>query len=72
VVGKPEGNTLLGRPRHRWDDNIKVSLEEIDWEDVEWINLAGDIDKWLGNEPSGCTKCGELLDQLRTLLLGVR
>jgi hypothetical protein len=37
-VGKPEGKRLLGRPKHRWEDNIKMDLKEI--RDVEWIYLA--------------------------------
>jgi len=31
LVGKPEGKKLLGRPRHRWEDNIKMDLEEVGW-----------------------------------------
>jgi hypothetical protein len=45
-VGKPEGRTPLGRPRHRWMDNIKMDVEEIVWGGVDWINLAQDRDKW--------------------------
>jgi hypothetical protein len=36
----------LGRPTCRWEDNIKIDLKEIGWEDVEWINLSQDRDQW--------------------------
>jgi hypothetical protein len=39
LVGKPEGRTPLGRPRGRWEDNIKMDLQEVGW-DMDWINLA--------------------------------
>jgi hypothetical protein len=42
LVGKPEGKRPLGRPRHRWIDNIKVDLLEIGLNDVDWISLAQD------------------------------
>jgi hypothetical protein len=45
LVGKPEGKRLLGRPRHRWADNIKIDLLEIGWGGVDWIGLAQDWDK---------------------------
>jgi hypothetical protein len=44
LVGKPEGRRPLGRPRHRWEDNIKMDLREIGFGDVDWINLAQDRD----------------------------
>jgi hypothetical protein len=40
LVGKPEGNKPLGRPRHRCVDNINMDLLDIGWEAVEWIDLA--------------------------------
>jgi hypothetical protein len=40
LVGKPEGKRPLGRPRRRWEDGIKMVLEEIGWRGVEWIHLA--------------------------------
>jgi hypothetical protein len=46
LVGKPEGRRPLGRPRHRWEDNIKMDLREIGFGDVDWIHLAQDRDKW--------------------------
>jgi hypothetical protein len=37
LVGQPKGKRPLGRPRHRWDDGIRMNLREIGWEDVEWF-----------------------------------
>jgi hypothetical protein len=45
LVGKPEGKRLLGRPRLRWVDNIKMNLLEIVWGGVDWSGLAQDRDK---------------------------
>jgi hypothetical protein len=45
-VGKPEGRRPLGRPRHRWLDNIRMDLVEVGWRSVDWIDLAQDRDKW--------------------------
>jgi hypothetical protein len=42
LVGKPEGKRLLGRPRRRWIDNIKMDLLEIGLNVVDWIGLAED------------------------------
>jgi hypothetical protein len=46
LVGKPEGRRLLGRPRRRWVDNIKIDLVKVGWGDVDWIGLAQDKDRW--------------------------
>jgi hypothetical protein len=46
LVGKPEGRRPLGRPRHRWMDNIKVDLLEIGVSVVDWIGLAQDRYRW--------------------------
>jgi hypothetical protein len=46
LMGKPEGNRPLGRPRNRWEDGIRMDLREIDWGSVEWNQLAQDIDRW--------------------------
>ena len=43
-VGKPEGKRPLGRPRRRWEDNIKMDLQEVGCED--WMELAQDRDRW--------------------------
>jgi hypothetical protein len=44
-VGKPEGKKPLGRPRHRWVDNITMDLLEIGWSGMDWSCLAQDKDK---------------------------
>jgi hypothetical protein len=46
LVGRPEGRRSLGRPRRGWEDNIRMDLGEIGFEDVDWINLAQDRDRW--------------------------
>jgi hypothetical protein len=46
VVGKSEGKRPLGRPRRRWVDNIKIDLREIEWDGMDWIDLAQDRDQW--------------------------
>jgi len=46
LVGKPEGKRPVGRPRHRWEDNIKMDLQEVGCEDMVWIELAQDRDRW--------------------------
>jgi hypothetical protein len=39
-IGKPEGKRPLGRPRHRWECNIRMNKREIGWEYVNWIHLT--------------------------------
>jgi hypothetical protein len=46
LMGKPEGKRPLGRPRHRWEDGIRMDLREISWGSVDWIQLAQDRDRW--------------------------
>ena len=46
LVGKPEGQRPLGRPRHRWEDNIKMDLEEVGRGCGDWMELAKDRDRW--------------------------
>jgi hypothetical protein len=46
LVGRPEGRRPLGRPRRRWEDNIKMNLREIGFGDVDWIHWAQDRDRW--------------------------
>jgi hypothetical protein len=47
LVGKPEGRRPLERPRRRWEDNIKIDLQEVGWEGgMDWINLAQNRDRW--------------------------
>jgi hypothetical protein len=40
LVGKPEGRRLLGRPRRRWENNIRVDIRELGWGVMDWIDLA--------------------------------
>ena len=46
LVGKPEGRRPLGRPRLRWEDNIKMDLQEVGGGFGDWIELAQDRDRW--------------------------
>jgi hypothetical protein len=46
LLGKPERNRPLGRPRRRWDDGIRMNLREISWGSVDWIQLAQDRGRW--------------------------
>jgi hypothetical protein len=46
LVGKPEGKRPVGRPRHRWVDNIKTDLKEIGWDGMDWIDVAQGRDQW--------------------------
>jgi len=45
LVEKPEGKRQLGRPRRRWEDNIKMDLQEVGCGSVDWIDLAQDRDR---------------------------
>ena len=45
-MGKPEGKRPLGRPRRRWEDNIKMQLQEVVCGGVDWIELSQDRDRW--------------------------
>ena len=46
LVGKPERRRPLERPRHRWEDNIKMSFERLYGGGIHWISLAQDTDRW--------------------------
>ena len=46
LVGKPEGKRPLGRPRRRWEDNIKMDLQEVGCGVMDWIELVQDRDMW--------------------------
>jgi hypothetical protein len=46
LVGKPEGNRPLGRLRQRWEDNIKMDLQEVGCGDMDWISLAQNRIRW--------------------------
>jgi hypothetical protein len=45
-VGNPEGKRPLGRPRSKWEKNIKIDIGEIEWGGVDWIDLPQDRDRW--------------------------
>jgi len=47
-LGKPEGNRPPGRPMLRWEDNIKMDLQEVGSGGMDWIELAQDRDRWRG------------------------
>jgi hypothetical protein len=57
LVGKPEGERSLVRPKRRWVDNIKLDLRKIGWDGVDWIDMAQDH----GIETSGSIKAGKFL-----------
>ena len=46
LVGKPEGRRPPGRPRRRWEDNIKIDLQEVGYASMNWIDLGQDRDRW--------------------------
>jgi hypothetical protein len=46
LVGKPEGKRPLGRPRRRWEDNIKMDFQEFGESRGDWMELAQDRDRW--------------------------
>jgi hypothetical protein len=46
LVGKPEGNRPLGRPRRRWEDVIRMDLGEAGWGSVEWMPFAQNRNRW--------------------------
>jgi hypothetical protein len=61
------GNVRERRIKRRWEDNIKMDLQEVGWGDMDAIDLAQDRDRWralvkAANEPSGSLKCREFLD----------
>jgi hypothetical protein len=64
LVGTPEWKLQLGRPRRRWEDNIKMNLNKIGCDGVEWIDLALDREKLAisscesSDEPTRSIKCG--------------
>jgi hypothetical protein len=46
LVGKPEGKRPLGRPRHRWEGNIKIDLQVVRFGGMEWTDVVQDKDSW--------------------------
>jgi hypothetical protein len=47
VMNCTEGRRPLGKPRHRWVDNIKIDLKEIGWNGIDWIDLAQGRNQWM-------------------------
>jgi len=67
LVGKPEGRRPLGRPRRRWEDNIKMDLQEVGCVGMNCIEMAQDKDSWQAVVNAVMNlrvpyKCGEFLD----------
>jgi len=83
LVGKPKGMRPLRRPRHRWEDNIKMDLQEVGRWGMNWIELAQDRDRWWAlvnvvmnlrvpqNAGNFLTSCKPVCFSRRTLLHGV-
>jgi len=46
LLWKPEGKKPFGKPRLRWEDNIKIDLQEVECGGMDWIELAQDRDRW--------------------------
>jgi hypothetical protein len=46
LVAGPEGRISSGRPRQRWEENIKIVLQEVGWRGMDWTDLAHDRDRW--------------------------
>jgi hypothetical protein len=46
LVGKPEGKRPLGRPKCKWEDEIKMDLQEVEYGGMDWIELVQDRDRW--------------------------
>jgi hypothetical protein len=62
LVGRPERKRQVGRTRRRWEDNIKMDLQEVGWGGMDWIDPVQERDKWraLVNAVMNLTiKCGE-------------
>ena len=70
LVGKPERRRPLERPRHRWENNIKMDLREVGW--GHRLDRSGSGSRRVagsckcGDKPSGSIKCGEFVEWLRT------
>ena len=83
LVGKPKGKRPLGRPRRRWEDNIRMELQEVGLGYEDWIGLAQNRDRWRAlvsvvrnlrvpqNAGSFLTSCKLASFSRRTLLHGV-
>ena len=64
LVGRPEGKRPFGRPRRRWEDNIKMGLQDLGWGSMDWFNLARDRYRW--SALAKAVMSGECFDQLKT------
>jgi hypothetical protein len=61
-VGKPEVKIPLVKPTHRWEDDIKIDLQEVGWKGMDWINMAQAASSCkCSHEPLGCIKYREFL-----------
>jgi hypothetical protein len=66
LVGRLEGRRALGRPQRRWEDHIKMNIQEVGcvaWTGLSWLRIgtvAGSCE--CGNEPPGSIKCGKFLE----------
>ena len=67
LVGKPKRKRPLGRPRRKWENNIKVDLREVGGLETGWSWLRIETCEY-GDEPSGSINCGEFLDYLQNQL----
>jgi len=65
-MGKPEGKRPLGRPRRRWEDNIKMDLQEVGGGFGDWMELAEDRDRWRALVSTGSKNTGNFLTNCRT------
>ena len=62
-MGNPEVKRPLGRPTHRWEDDIKMYLQEVGWKGMDWTNMTQEARSCkCGHEPSGSKKYREFLD----------
>jgi len=67
-VGKPDGKRTLGKPRRRWENNIRMNLMETRWEGVDWMHLGQDREQWRAvlNTVMNLLVRGEFLNLLRS------
>jgi hypothetical protein len=57
LVGEPKGKRPLGRPRRRWENNIRIDLREIGWGGMDWIDLPQDRNQWRANVGKFLSSC---------------
>ena len=65
-MGKPEGKRPLGKTRRRWEDNIKMNLQEAECDSMDSIKLAQDRDRWWAVVNAGSIQFGEFFDYPKT------